>query len=208
MILSNDDLSSVMAAVEEGKAIFNNIRNFVTFQLSTSIAALSLIALSTISNLPNPLNAMQILWINIIMDGPPAQSLGVEPPDETITKSRKPRKATEPIINRTVFQRVILSATCIVTGTLYVFYRETEEDINGHRHTTARDTTMTFTCFVFFDMINALTCRSQTQSVFTMDLLANKPFLYAVSGSIISQFCVIYIPFFQNIFVTSAILCF
>ena len=87
----------------------------------------------------------------------------------------------------------------------HVFYRETEEDINGHRHTTARDTTMTFTCFVFFDMINALTCRSQTQSVFTMDLLANKPFLYAVSGSIISQFCVIYIPFFQNIFVTEAL---
>ena len=56
MILSNDDLSSVMAAVEEGKAIFNNIRNFVTFQLSTSIAALSLIALSTISNLPNPVS--------------------------------------------------------------------------------------------------------------------------------------------------------
>merc|ERR1719476_1087877 len=91
MILSNDDLQSVVAAVEEGKAIFNNIRNFVTFQLSTSIAALSLVALSTITNLPNPLNAMQILWINIIMDGPPAQSLGVEQPDETVTKSRRPR---------------------------------------------------------------------------------------------------------------------
>jgi len=205
MILSDDDLSSVVAAVEEGKAIFNNIRNFVTFQLSTSIAALSLIALSTILDMPNPLNAMQILWINIIMDGPPAQSLGVEPPDESITKSKKPRKATEPIINKTVFQRVLLSATCIVTGTLYVFYRETEQDPNGHRHTSARDTTMTFTCFVFFDMINAWTCRSQTQSVFKMDPFANKPFLYAVSGSVISQFCVIYIPFFQNIFVTEAL---
>ena len=60
MILSNDDLSSVMAAVEEGKAIFNNIRNFVTFQLSTSIAALSLIALSTISNLPNPVSIKKL----------------------------------------------------------------------------------------------------------------------------------------------------
>lgn len=60
-------------AIEEGKGIFYNIRNFVRFQLSTSIAALSLIALSTIIGIANPLNAMQILWINIIMDGPPAQ---------------------------------------------------------------------------------------------------------------------------------------
>lgn len=62
------------AAIEEGKAIFHNIRNFVRFQLSTSIAALSLIALSTLMGIPNPLNAMQILWINIIMDGPPGNA--------------------------------------------------------------------------------------------------------------------------------------
>lgn len=61
------------AAIEEGKGIFYNIRNFVRFQLSTSIAALSLIALSTLMGIPNPLNAMQILWINIIMDGPPGK---------------------------------------------------------------------------------------------------------------------------------------
>jgi len=61
------------SAIEEGKGIFYNIRNFVRFQLSTSIAALSLIAVATLMGIPNPLNAMQILWINIIMDGPPAQ---------------------------------------------------------------------------------------------------------------------------------------
>lgn len=64
---------SYRAAIEEGKGIFYNIRNFVQFQLSTSIAAMSLIALSTVIGFANPLNAMQILWINIIMDGPPAQ---------------------------------------------------------------------------------------------------------------------------------------
>ncbi|XP_074695423.1 calcium-transporting ATPase type 2C member 2 isoform X3 [Strix aluco] len=73
MILVDDDFSTVMNAIEEGKGIFYNIKNFVRFQLSTSISALSLITLSTVLNLPNPLNAMQILWINIIMDGPPAQ---------------------------------------------------------------------------------------------------------------------------------------
>lgn len=61
------------ASIEEGKGIFYNIRNFVRFQLSTSISALCLIALATLMDIPNPLNAMQILWINVIMDGPPAQ---------------------------------------------------------------------------------------------------------------------------------------
>uniref|UniRef100_A0A8D0NDV7 Calcium-transporting ATPase n=1 Tax=Sus scrofa TaxID=9823 RepID=A0A8D0NDV7_PIG len=80
MILVDDDFSAIMNAVEEGKGIFHNIKNFVRFQLSTSISALSLIALSTVCDLPSPLNAMQILWINIIMDGPPAQSPHPENP--------------------------------------------------------------------------------------------------------------------------------
>ncbi|PIO63275.1 e1-E2 ATPase, partial [Teladorsagia circumcincta] len=73
MILCDDDFSTMTAAIEEGKAIYHNITNFVRFQLSTSVAALSLIAASTMFHFENPLNAMQILWINIIMDGPPAQ---------------------------------------------------------------------------------------------------------------------------------------
>ncbi|XP_078400696.1 calcium-transporting ATPase type 2C member 2-like isoform X3 [Cetorhinus maximus] len=79
MILVDDNFTSILRAMEEGKGIFYNIKNFVRFQLSTSISALSLIALSTVFNLPNPLNAMQILWINIIMDGPPAQRVESSP---------------------------------------------------------------------------------------------------------------------------------
>ncbi|KAF6069148.1 calcium-transporting P-type ATPase, PMR1-type [Candida albicans] len=75
MVLTDDDFSTILSAIEEGKGIFNNIQNFITFQLSTSIAALTLVALSTFFGLPNPLNAMQILWINILMDGPPASLL-------------------------------------------------------------------------------------------------------------------------------------
>ena len=71
MILLDDNFSTILSAIEEGKCIFYNIRNFVRFQLSTSIAALMLISISTILDRPNPLNPMQILWINIIMDGPP-----------------------------------------------------------------------------------------------------------------------------------------
>ena len=71
VILLDDNFSTILSAIEEGKCIFYNIRNFVRFQLSTSIAALMLISLSTILDKPNPLNPMQILWINVIMDGPP-----------------------------------------------------------------------------------------------------------------------------------------
>ncbi|XP_031843199.1 secretory pathway calcium atpase [Nomia melanderi] len=198
MILVDDDFGTIIAAIEEGKGIFHNIRNFVRFQLSTSIAALSLIALATLMGIPNPLNAMQILWINIIMDGPPAQSLGVEPVDKDVLK-QKPRNTKEPMITRHLIINVLLSATIIILGTLWVYNREM---INGN---TARDTTMTFTCFVFFDMFNALSCRSQTKSIFTIGLWSNKMFLVAVTLSVIGQMLVIYFPPLQRVFQTEAL---
>lgn len=196
MILVDDDFSTIMSAIEEGKGIYHNIRSFVRFQLSTSIAALSLIALSTIRGSPNPLNAMQILWINIIMDGPPAQSLGVEPVDRDVLK-QPPRDVKEPMITRDLIINVLMSAGIIITGTLFIFVRELSDNL-----VTPRDTTMTFTCFVFFDMFNALSCRTQTKSVFQVGLLSNRPFVLAVSGSIIAQMLVIYWPPLQRIFVT------
>lgn len=93
MILVDDDFSTILSAIREGKSIFTNIQAFIKFQLSTSVAALSLLAISTLLGIANPLNAMQILWINIIMDGPPAQSLGVEPVDASIM-TKPPMKET------------------------------------------------------------------------------------------------------------------
>lgn len=110
----------------------------------------------------NPLNAMQILWINIIMDGPPAQSLGVEPVDQDVLRQR-PRNVKQPMITKTLIVNVLLSASIIILGTLWVFQREMADGSAGR---TKRDTTMTFTCFVLFDMFNALSCRSQTKSIF------------------------------------------
>ncbi|KAI1235577.1 hypothetical protein IHE44_0002458 [Lamprotornis superbus] len=125
MILVDDDFSKVMNAIEEGKGIFYNIKNFVRFQLSTSISALSLITLSTVLNLPNPLNAMQILWINIIMDGPPAQSLGVEPVDKDTIK-QPPRCITDTILSKSLILKIFMSALIIISGTLFVFWKETK----------------------------------------------------------------------------------
>lgn len=199
MILVDDDFHTIIAAIEEGKSIFYNIRNFVRFQLSTSIAALSLIALATLMGIPNPLNAMQILWINIIMDGPPAQSLGVEPVEGDVVRQR-PRDTREPMITRALIGNVLLSAGVIILGTLWVFQREMSSE-----GITARDTTMTFTCFVLFDMWNALSCRSQTKSVFSIGLCANRMFLVAVSLSLMGQLLVVYFPPLQRVFQTEAL---
>ncbi|KAK7879565.1 hypothetical protein WMY93_033726 [Mugilogobius chulae] len=189
MILVDDDFQTIMSAIEEGKGIYNNIKNFVRFQLSTSIAALTLISLATLMNFPNPLNAMQILWINIIMDGPPAQSLGVEPVDRDVIR-KPPRNISDSILTRSLLvkvlvsaviivcgtplrllERVLVSAVIIVCGTLYVFWRELQDN-----EITPRDTTMTFTCFVFFDMFNALSSRSQTRMVHELGLCSNRAF--------------------------------
>ncbi|EDO17793.1 hypothetical protein Kpol_541p36 [Vanderwaltozyma polyspora DSM 70294] len=200
MVLTDDDFSTILTAIEEGKGIFNNIQNFLTFQLSTSVAALSLIALSTAFKLPNPLNAMQILWINILMDGPPAQSLGVEPVDNDVMK-KPPRKRSDKILTPFVLRRLLTTAVFIIMGTVYVFMKEMAED----GKVTARDTTMTFTCFVFFDMFNALACRHSTKSIFEIGLFSNKMFNYAVGFSLLGQMCAIYVPFFQNIFKTESL---
>uniref|UniRef100_A0A7N6BQA0 Calcium-transporting ATPase n=1 Tax=Anabas testudineus TaxID=64144 RepID=A0A7N6BQA0_ANATE len=199
MILVDDDFQTIMSAIEEGKGIYNNIKNFVRFQLSTSIAALTLISLATLMNFPNPLNAMQILWINIIMDGPPAQSLGVEPVDGDVIR-KPPRNVRDSIITRSLIVKVLVSAFIIVCGTLFVFWRELQDNV-----ITPRDTTMTFTCFVFFDMFNALSSRSQTRMVHEMGLCSNRTFCFAVLASIMGQLLVIYFPPLQNIFQTESL---
>uniref|UniRef100_UPI00398F3A4D calcium-transporting ATPase type 2C member 1 n=1 Tax=Pristiophorus japonicus TaxID=55135 RepID=UPI00398F3A4D len=199
MILVDDDFKTIMSAIEEGKGIYNNIKNFVRFQLSTSIAALTLISLATLMNFPNPLNAMQILWINIIMDGPPAQSLGVEPVDKDVIR-QPPRNVKDSILTRNLIVKILVSSLIIVSGTLFVFWRELQDNV-----ITPRDTTMTFTCFVFFDMFNAWSSRSQTKSVFEIGLCSNRMFCYAVLGSIMGQLLVIYFPPLQKVFQTESL---
>ncbi|KAJ3384268.1 High affinity Ca2+/Mn2+ P-type ATPase-like protein [Lobulomyces angularis] len=200
MILVDDDFSTVLYSIEEGKSIFSNIQNFLRFQLSTSIAALTIIALATFLHLQNPLNAMQILWINILCDGPVAQSLGVEEVDPDVMK-RPPRPKNDHVVTKPLIQRVLLSAFMIVCGTMAVYINESSNENDSVR----RRTTMTFTCFVFFDMFNSLTCRSTKRSIFSLGLFTNKMYNIAVGFCLFGQFLVIYLPFFQNIFQTESL---
>ncbi|KKA28666.1 hypothetical protein TD95_004549 [Thielaviopsis punctulata] len=202
MILTDDDFSTILHAIEEGKGIFSNIQNFLTFQLSTSAASLALVFFCTCLGFKNPLNAMQILWINIIMDGPPAQSLGVEAVEKDVM-NKPPRRRSDPVLTRALISRVLSSAAVIMVGTMLVYYREMHAD----GEITRRDTTMTFTCFVLFDMFNALACRSATKSILRgeVGLFSNSLFNWAVSLSLVGQLLVIYFPFCQEIFQTEAL---
>ncbi|CAE6441183.1 unnamed protein product [Rhizoctonia solani] len=194
VILVDDNFSTILSAVEEGKHIFYNIQNFLSFQLSTAVAALTLITLSTMFRLSNPLNAMQILFINILMDGPPSQSLGVDPVDRAVMK-RPPRRKDEPIITQRIVSRVLFSASIIVLGTLFVYAHELSDGSMSRR-----DQTMTFTCFVFLDLASALQNRG-----INCGLLQNQMLITTVSVSFLVQLGFIYIPLFQSVFQTEAL---
>lgn len=154
------------------------------------------------------------------MDGPPAQSLGVEPVDPAIM-TRPPRAKNARVLTPALIRRVLTSAFMIMVGTLVIYVREMADEATstglpgavdpGHevhqKVVTRRDTTMTFTCFVLFDMFNALTCRSESKSVLRgqIQLFGNRMFNYAVAASLAGQACVIYLPWFQRIFQTEAL---
>ncbi|KAI0029944.1 Ca-transporting ATPase [Vararia minispora EC-137] len=194
VILVDDNFSTILPAVEEGKSIFHNIQNFLSFQLSTAAAALTLITLSTFFGLSNPLNAMQILFINILMDGPPSQSLGVDPVDPAVMR-KPPREKDEPIISQRILYRVLFSATIIVCGTLFIYFFALSDD-----HMSRREQTLTFTCFVFLDLISAIQNRG-----LGCGLTQNRMLLTTVSVSFVSQLVLVYVPVMQAVFQTEAL---
>ncbi|KAI5987636.1 hypothetical protein EDD15DRAFT_2389457 [Pisolithus albus] len=194
MILVDDNFSTILPAVEEGKSIFHNVQNFLSFQLSTAAAALSLIALSMLFGYSNPLNAMQILFINILMDGPPSQSLGVDPVDPAVMR-KPPRRKNEPILTRRLLYRVVFSASTIVMGTLFVYFKALDDD-----EVSRREQTMTFTCFVFLDLVSAVQNRGLGCGLFQ-----NRMLLTTVSISLLVQLALVYVPFMQAIFQTEAL---
>lgn len=196
-ILVDDNFATILPAVEEGKGIFYNIQNFLCFQLSTAVSALTLITLSTAMGLKLPLNAMQILFINILMDGPPSQSLGVDPVDPA-TMKRPPRRKTEAIITKRLVQRILFSASLIVLGTIWIYWGELTDD----GFADARDQTMTFTCFVFLDLTTAIQSRGLRVPLLPQQG-GNRMLTTTVCVSLVAQLMLVYVAPLQGIFQTT-----
>ena len=143
------------------------------------------------------------------MDGPPAQSLGVEPVDKSLL-SLPPRPRNGRVLTPRLLRRVLQSSVVIVAGTLYTYISNLSAADLAANEVSSRDTTLTFTAFVLFDMFNALACRSATKSVLLGEIQffgrkANNMFNYAVGGSLLGQAMVIYFPPLQGVFQTEAL---
>eukprot|EP01105_Mastigella_eilhardi_P027097 TRINITY_DN8188_c0_g1_i1.p1 TRINITY_DN8188_c0_g1~~TRINITY_DN8188_c0_g1_i1.p1 ORF type:complete len:951 (+),score=269.56 TRINITY_DN8188_c0_g1_i1:107-2854(+) len=204
IILVDNNFRTIVAAIEEGKAIFNNIKNFLHFQLTTSIAAMGLVALCSIVDLPLPLNPMQILWINIIMDGPPAQSLTFEARREE-TVRLPPRNPNASIVDVRTISKIVVSAFMMIVGTLWIFLSAIPEgaELKTMNVAPRLATTLAFTTFVLFQLMNAYNCRSLNVSIFKLGLFSNHYLLLTFAGSLFTQLLVVYVPFLQAIFQTA-----
>ena len=202
MVLQDDNFSNIVSAVEEGRKLYQNIRNFVRYQISTNVAAVTLVIVTTFFfgwNLP--LTATQLLVINILMDGPPAVALGIEKRNSDVM-NEPPRELDESLPNGTDMSLILLLGIVMVIGTGAVFWFAGGGIISGepcleydgrvestwfvdgvcneeawkidaeNRFAVAQ--TMAFAVFIFYQLFNVLNCRSVDQSIFKLGIFNNR----------------------------------
>ena len=178
MVLQDDNFANIVNAVEEGRKIYANIRNFVRYQVSTNVAAVALLLLaSVVLQLPLPLTATQILVINILMDGPPAVALGVEGKHANVM-DRPPRPVDESLPNLIDLMLIFYLGAVMVAGSLIVYELALD---TGEEY--AR--TMCFSVFIVFQLFNVMNCRSNENSVFRLGLFSNRAIYLAIAFSTI-----------------------
>jgi P-type Ca2+ transporter type 2C len=183
MILTDDNFASIVNAVEEGRGIFDNITKFVQYLLSCNIAEILVIFIATLMNLPLPLFAVQILWMNLVTDGLPAVALGVDPTAKDVMK-RKPRNPKEGILTKAFMARVLITGLFITLGTLFVFWynlyvRQTPE---------IEARTLAFCTLVLLQFVPLFIIRSE----YHLGFFSNKKLLLAVLSSVVLQLAVVY----------------
>jgi Ca2+-transporting ATPase len=220
MVLTDDNYASIVAAVEQGRIIYSNIRKFVFFLLSSNVAEIMVIFLATLAGLPAPLTAIQLLWLNLITDGAPALALAMEKGDPDVM-DHKPRAKSEPIINRSmglgIFIQTIAqtSAVLLAFGLGLIWHLEArahvpagvsaiaylfQHDWRGVDVQTAE--TMAFVTLSLCELFRAYTVRSERASIFRIGVFSNKWMQSAVGLSITLLLLVCAVPFLQPIFNT------
>ena len=203
MILTDDNFATIVKAVERGRAIYENIVTFVRFQLTTNIAAIATILTARLAGYPAPFNPIQILFVNILADGPPAMSLGMDPPRPGVM-DRAPRDREERILSGARLVPILLIAA-VMTVTIMAILIGWSDSAPGTAPEDDPAFTMAFTSFVFLQMVNALVVRSGDRSVFNRFSVTNRTFWYAVGGVIAAQVLIVVVPFLQNVFGTTSL---
>lgn len=197
MILTDDRFETITEAINYGRSVYQNIQKFLRFQLTTSVGAILVISSATFLGLDIPMTPVQILWINVIMDGPPAISLGLEPPDPGIMND-PPRDPDEDILSRKMMVWIGIMATVMGIGTLFLFNRMVGLD------SLVKAKTVAFTTFAVFQVFNVFNCRA-LDKYFWKIKTQNKYLLASVLGVILMQLAIVYIGPIQSIFGTTAL---
>jgi Ca2+-transporting ATPase len=195
MTLTDDNFASIVAAVEEGRGVFGNIKKYLMFLLSSNIGEIGLMAGSALLGLPLPLSAVQILFVNLATDGLPALALSIDPPDSDIMK-RKPRDPRRGIFTRPVVTLMALGGlwSAIVNLGLFIWALNSGRDLSEAM-------TMTFVSLVLIQFFKAYNFRSDRNSVFQKPF-ANKWLNYAILADVAMMVMVIYIPALHDAFGT------
>ena len=194
MVLTDDNYASIVAAIDQGRVIYSNIRKFVFYLLSCNGAEILTILTAIMVGLPSPLTAIQLLWLNLVTDGAPALALGLEKGDPDIMNN-PPRPASEAIINREMWTRIGIQTVAIAAVTLTAYFI-------GLGFFPEAATTMSFATISFSELLRAFTSRSDRYPLMKIGIFTNRPMLIAVSTSALLLLAVIYVPFLNPIFDT------
>ena len=196
MVLADDNFASIFTAVEEGRVVYDNIRKVTLFLVSCGFGELIAILATIVMGIPIPYIPAQILWLNLVTNGFQDVALAFEPGEKGIL-NKPPRKPKEGILSSLIIQRTFLMGIVLAAGTLYVFMSNLNSGVPLERARTAALTTM-----VFFQFYQALNCRSETESIFSMNPMSNPFLFYAMIAAFFAQLAVLYVPALQWIFRT------
>jgi len=211
VVLTDDNFATIVAAVEEGRAIFENIRKFLRFLLSSNIGEVLTMFFGVIfakviglhadeNGVTLPLLATQILWINLVTDGAPALALGADPADEGLMR-RAPRPPSEGVITAGMWRGIFFVGIVMAVGTLLVMDHSLPGGLLEGSGTVVYAQTMAFTTLIMFQLFNVLNARSDSRSAFNG--LFQNPWLWGAIGlSLVLHVAVIYTPFLQKAFST------
>ena len=182
MVLADDNFFSIVNAVEEGRGIYNSIKQFVQYTLSSNLGEILVIFMAILMGWPLPLIAIQILWVNLLTDGLPGLALGLDPFSKDVMK-KPPRKREEKIISRDVVRNILIVGFVMMVGTLFLFYSYGVESIKAK--------SIAFTTLVMFQLFNVLTYRAKN---FKINFKTSKYLIGSVIITILMQLVVLYTP--------------
>jgi Ca2+-transporting ATPase len=212
IVLADDNFASIVAAVEEGRAIFANIRKFLRFLLSSNIGEVLTMFFGVVlaerlglrgagnGGLVLPLLATQILWINLVTDGAPALALGVDPADDGLMEL-PPRPHGERVITGRMWAGIVFVGVVMATGTLYVIDAALPGGFVEGTHDLRYAQSMAFTTLILFQLINTVNARSDERSAFA-HLFTNRWLWGAIVASVALQLLVLGVPALQRAFGT------